>query len=121
VTFTGAVPRVRSEEHWSWADVFVLPTLSDGFAITQLEAMARGLPVIATRRCGEVVEDGRSGILIEARDAEGLSNALLRLAGNPEELASMSQAALVRVRDFSLARYADRLIGKLEVGYEVKS
>ena len=53
--------------------MFVLPTISDSFALTQVEAMANGLPVIATRRCGEVVADGVDGRIVPVADAESLA------------------------------------------------
>jgi len=54
------------------ADVFVLPTLSDGFAITQIEAMSHGLPVIATPNCASVVENGVDGLWCPQKTAEHL-------------------------------------------------
>ncbi len=53
------------ESYYRDADVFILPTLSDGFGLTQLEAQAWKLPVIASRYCGEVVRDGFNGVVIE--------------------------------------------------------
>jgi glycosyltransferase involved in cell wall biosynthesis len=56
----------------------VLPTLSDGFAITQLEAMKHGLPVIVTPNCGRVVEDGKTGFIVPPGDIRGLVDAIRR-------------------------------------------
>jgi len=63
-------------------DVFVLPSLAEGISNTILEAMATGLPVVATRVGGnaELVEDGRTGMLVDAGDVEALAHALLRYA-----------------------------------------
>jgi hypothetical protein len=61
VTFYGRITRDRVATFYRNADVFVLPTLSDGFAITQIEAMAHGLPVIATGNCGQVVRHDLEG------------------------------------------------------------
>src|SRR5205823_11902621 len=66
VKWCGPETRSRAAEKFRTADVFILPTLSDGFAITQLEAQAHGLPIMASRFCGRVVESGRNGILLEA-------------------------------------------------------
>src|SRR5439155_1655374 len=52
------VSRKQAAGFYRNADVFILPTLSDGFAITQLEAQAHGLPIIASKFCGKVVENG---------------------------------------------------------------
>ena len=59
------VTRKQAAEFYRDADVFILPTLSDGFAITQLEAQAHGLPVIASKNCGKVVENGVNGIILD--------------------------------------------------------
>jgi glycosyltransferase involved in cell wall biosynthesis len=61
----GPVTRNQATEFYRNADVFILPTLSDGFAITQLEAQAHGLPVIASKFCGKVVENGVNGVILE--------------------------------------------------------
>jgi glycosyltransferase involved in cell wall biosynthesis len=102
VTFHGAVTRDRVREFYRQADVFVLPTISDGFALTQLEAMAHGLPVITTPNCGEVVRDGMDGFLIPARDASALAKALETLADDPERLDAMREAARENVARFGL-------------------
>ncbi len=109
VRFLGRVGRRDTAATYDRADIFVLPTLSDGFAITQLEAMARGLPVIATPNCGDVVRDGSEGILVPAGDAAALADAVRRLAGDPDLRAEMGQRAALRVGDFSLDRLAARL------------
>jgi glycosyltransferase involved in cell wall biosynthesis len=95
----------------------VLPTLSDGFAITQLEAMAHGLPVIATPNCGEVVSDGVDGFVVLTRDAEALAQTFRRYLAQPELLRSQSAAALVKARQFTLDRLAASL-ANLEAGFK---
>ena len=60
----GQVDRGSVVEFYQRADAFILPTHSDGFAITQLEAVRFGVPVIASKYCGDVVEDGVDGILL---------------------------------------------------------
>src|SRR5262249_11469196 len=79
VEFRGRVTRDRATHEYFAADIFVLPTLSDGFAITQIEAMAHGLPVITTPNCGAVVDHGRDGLIVPAGDAEALAAALAAL------------------------------------------
>jgi glycosyltransferase involved in cell wall biosynthesis len=63
-------------------DVFVLPSLAEGISNTILEAMATGLPVIATNVGGnaELIENGRTGILVAPEDVEALATAMLRYA-----------------------------------------
>jgi glycosyltransferase involved in cell wall biosynthesis len=100
------VTRDEVSRYYARADLYVLPTLSDGFAITQLEAMAHGLPVIATSHCGQVVSDNEDGIIIPARDVDAIVRAIIRIDRDRELLQSMSERALERSRQFTLARYA---------------
>jgi glycosyltransferase involved in cell wall biosynthesis len=102
VTFHGPVTRDRVREFYREADVFVLPTISDGFALTQLEAMAHGLPVITTPNCGEVVRDGVDGFLIPPRDPTALAKALTTLAEDPERLEAMRESARENLARFNL-------------------
>jgi glycosyltransferase involved in cell wall biosynthesis len=55
------------------AHAMILPTLSDGFAITQLEALAHGCPVIASQFCGEVVTPGVNGWLLPSLEPETIA------------------------------------------------
>ena len=102
VRFHGSVTRDKVQNFYSQADVFVLPTISDGFALTQLEAMSYGLPVITTPNCGDVVTDGVDGFLVPARNAPALAEVLLKLAEDPERLQAMRVSARERVTAFSL-------------------
>ena len=93
-------------------DVFVLSSSSEGFSIACVEAMACGIPVVATR-CGgpETILDERSGILVAPRDPAALADAVHRIIASPALARDLSQAALKRARDeFSLqtmlARYS---------------
>ena len=106
MTFHGPVPRNRTEECYESADLFVLPTLSDGFALTQLEAMSRGLPVITTQNCGDVVTPGEDGMIVPPRSAEAIVAVLRLLMHRPDLVATMSKKALLKARCFSLDRLA---------------
>jgi len=109
MTFHGPVSRDRTDEFYRAVDLFVLPTLSDGFALTQLEAMAHGLPVIATPNCGEVVSDQVDGLIIPASDSNALAEAFQLLIQDPEKLRSMSAATGAKVKQFSLMRLGENL------------
>lgn len=111
VRFHGAVTRNRVQEFYNSADVFILPTISDGFALTQLEAMAHGLPVITTPNCGQVVTNGVDGFIVPARDATALAESLRTLLEDPERLQAMSEAAQLAVRKFSLEHLDKNLRG----------
>lgn len=94
----GPVPRGQTGKFYRDADVFLFPTLSDGFGLTQLEALAMGLPVIASKFCGDVVKDGFNGRLLHSANAEDLANIIRELASNPDELAQMQKNAFVEER-----------------------
>lgn len=86
-------------------DLFVLPSLAEGISNTILEAMASGLPVLATRVGGnaELVDEGRTGTLVPPGDVEALAQALVAMAGAPAQSAAMGQAGRQRVEQrFSL-------------------
>jgi len=78
---------------------FVLPSLAEGISNTILEAMASGLPVIATAVGGnaELVCDGETGHIVPAADASILAQRLIQLASHPERARSMGQAGRQRV------------------------
>ncbi len=97
----GPVPRNMASSFYASHDLFILPTLSDGFAITQIEAMAHGLPVVATPCCGAVVEDGVSGFIIPARDSQALAEAIRKFRDDPNLIERFSIAAITRSKDFS--------------------
>lgn len=93
VVWHGPQPRSAVGAFYDRCDLFVLPTHSDGFALTQWEAIAAGCPVVASRRCGEVVEDGRNGLLLEEVSDEAICRALDRVLGDPTLLARLAEGA----------------------------
>jgi glycosyltransferase involved in cell wall biosynthesis len=86
VDFVGKVPHKRIPDYMRQADVFVLSSLSEGFPVTVLEAMAYGLPIVATRVGGlpDIIEDGVNGYLVELRNVEEITNKIAMLLNSPE-------------------------------------
>lgn len=87
------------------ADVGILPSHQEGFSNSLIEMMASALPVIATRVGGNIdaVVDGESGLLVPAKDAAALAEAIARLHGDAALRRSMGDAARSRVGErFSL-------------------
>jgi glycosyltransferase involved in cell wall biosynthesis len=83
------------EPTYAGASVCVLPSVSEGFGLSALEAMACGVPVIVTDACGvaECVEDGVDGFIVPARDPGAIADRLARLHAAPDLRASMGGAA----------------------------
>jgi glycosyltransferase involved in cell wall biosynthesis len=108
IKWFGVVPRAEVDRYYKNADVFILPTLSDGFGLTQLEAQSWKLPVVASRYCGEVVQDGVNGLILEEVSGAAIVDVLLQLLRSPETLSAMSARSGVSDR-FSLQTLASSL------------
>lgn len=95
VEFAGLVPYDQVPARLQQADLFVLPSLQEGLPLSLLEAMACGLPVIATKVGGipELVRDGTNGLLVPAGHVGALAEALTRLLADSLERQRMAKAA----------------------------
>jgi len=117
VAFVPELPQAELVDAYRRAAVFAFPSAwHEPFGLPLVEAMACGTPVVATRGGGipEIVEDGRSGVLVERGDAAGLAEALDRLLAAPEERRRLAEAGLRRVRErFSWERTAEVLLARL--------
>jgi glycosyltransferase involved in cell wall biosynthesis len=110
VRFLGHVSPVAPA--YEVAAVVVVPSLGEGFGMVALEAAERGRAVIASSVGGlpEIVEDGRTGLLVPVEDVLALTAAIVELATEPERAAAMGRAGRERaLREFSLDRCADRI------------
>jgi glycosyltransferase involved in cell wall biosynthesis len=93
-------------------DVFVLPSLLEGLGIVLLEAMALGKPIVASRVGGipEVVQHGKTGLLVKPADVEALCHGLLTLCHDPATCRQMGEEAKKRVVEyFSVERMLEQL------------
>jgi glycosyltransferase involved in cell wall biosynthesis len=86
IRWLGPVPRSQVSALYARAHAMILPTLSDGFAITQLEALAHGCPVIASPFCGEVVTPGRIGWLLSSLEPEAIAATITEAMATAHEL-----------------------------------
>lgn len=110
--FTGPVPRATILRELAGADLFVLPSRFDSFPVVLLEAMASGLPIVASDvgAVGEVVEDGVTGYTVPAGDPARLAEALQRLLGDPERRRRFGTAGRERVPSYSWERLGPRYV-----------
>jgi glycosyltransferase involved in cell wall biosynthesis len=104
-------------EFYQRCDAFVLPSMDDGFGMALFEAMANGVPSIATRNCGasELLTDGVDGMVIDAGSVEQLVSALLSLYQDEDRrqaIAIAGQATVQRISSTSL--YEDALCTLLQ-------
>lgn len=95
VEFAGLLPYEQIPDELRAADVFALPSLQEGLPLSLLEAMASGLPVVASPVGGipTVIRDGDNGLLVAAGDVAGLRDALVRLADDPALRTRLGAAA----------------------------
>ena len=94
------------------ADSVLMPSLTEGFPRTAIEAMAAGKPVIATNVGGtpEAIIDGETGILVPARDSDALASAIVRLVGDSDLQARLGAAGRERAaQNYSVDKYVSRL------------
>lgn len=118
VTFHGRVPQDTLIEYYNRADVLLNPSLwREPFGLTTVEAMARGLPVIASRTGGtaEIITPGINGVLTAPGDEHALASAIRQLAENPAQRARMADAARRMVEEhFTIEENARRIAHHLQ-------
>jgi glycosyltransferase involved in cell wall biosynthesis len=130
VTWSGPLPQSALARRLQEQDVFVMPTVEDGFGQTVIQAMAAGVIPVATDRCGaaERVEPGKSGFRVPAADAQALADRLLDLAAAPERLAPLRAEAIRAAGQLTWGRYGEAVSrwvqriagqGKDERGYAI--
>jgi glycosyltransferase involved in cell wall biosynthesis len=101
VTVAGAVRGLDLPRWYGQADVFCLLSIEEGLALVLAQAMAMGLPVIATPNSGaeELIDDGVHGFIVPPRDPEAAAARLQQLADSPELGREMGERARARIAD----------------------
>jgi phosphatidylinositol alpha-1,6-mannosyltransferase len=112
VRFWGRVSDAELRERYRAAKVFAMPSRGEGFGLVYLEAMAFGLPCVASLddAAREVIADGETGLLVRYGDREGLARALVDLFTDEEKRARLGRAGRARVQaHFTEAHFGARL------------
>jgi len=111
-SYAGMVPHARLEGVYREAHLLVFPVLRDGFGLVLLEAMANGIPVLASLNCGapDVVRDGIEGRLVSAGDVECLSRAIGDFLNCRESVVKMGLAARRRAETLQWDRYREGVV-----------
>ena len=120
----GQVPQAELAKWYRASHLFVFPSVNEGLARVLFEAMACGLPMIATERSGaeDCITQGIEGNVVPARSVEALAEAILWHYTNPEASAVMGKAARARIeREFTLPHYVERVIGIYRAAVEKTS
>ena len=116
IQFTGRVGEQTLHALYAGSDVFLHPTRFEGSSLVTLEAMAHGLPVIATRAGGipDKVKHGKNGFLVEPGDIDALSRSIVKMAQAPDDMARMSQESIQLLEPFLWPHIAKRVIAQYE-------
>jgi glycosyltransferase involved in cell wall biosynthesis len=112
IIYIGHIPQPELYKYYSQGSVFVMPSLEEGLAVVQLQAMACGLPVISTTNTGgeDVVRDGIDGFIISIKDINVMKEKLVYLYENPEICQQMGQSAKARVsQGFTWDNYGEKI------------
>ena len=100
IVFIGSIPQAALAQRMSASHVLVLPSIEEGLALVQAQAMACGCPVVATLATGaqDLFSDGVEGFIVPDRDVVALTSRMQQLADDPDLRDRMGAAALARVR-----------------------
>lgn len=117
VVVRDSIPRTELMQIYQEADVFVLPTLADGFGMVISESMANGLPVITTQNSGgpDIIENEKDGIIVEAGNLEALVESMRWSIKNRDKISQMGKVAWEKSKTYQWHDYRKRLISTLEL------
>ena len=111
ICFVGAIPNEKVAEYMMSADIFVLPSLSEGFPVVILEAMACGLPIVTTKIKGlpEIIKEGENGFTVKPASSEQLAEKLLLLLHDDVGRQCISENNRIKSQDYSISSVVEKL------------
>lgn len=120
VTFEGWISEDRKHELLKTASIYVLPTLYEGFGLSNLEAMASGCGVVSTDTWGvkDYLQDGKNGRLVPTKDAHALGAAINTLLDNPAMVEQLATAGRTTAEEYSMKESVSREVRLLEQIHE---
>lgn len=112
VRFAGRLDRSGLKQEFAGADAFVLPSLWEGQGIVFLEAMASGLPIVATRIPGVegMLQDRANALLVPPRDSRALAHAIRELAADPDLRRRLASEGITRVKHYDWNQLVERVV-----------
>lgn len=114
----GHQPQKELYKYYSQGNMFIMPSIEEGFAMVQFQAMACGLPLICTTNTGGedlISKNGEEGFVIPIRDVEAIKEKILYLYHNPDIAKKMGEKAKKKVvSGFTWNDYGDRYVNNLE-------
>lgn len=120
VTFTGQIDDSELVALYNLCELFVFPSLQEGFGLSVLEAMACGAPVLAARAASLPEVAGREDVLFDPNSADELSRSMTKVLLSPELKAELSSYGQRQAQNFSWRRSAQRVLDAFEQLFEAK-
>ena len=110
IQFLGKIPNNKIGEVFEKGRIFVCPSRNESFGIVVLEAMAMGIPVIATNSGGvcEIIDDNKYGCIVPIENPTALANKMIELLGNEDECLELRGKGLKRVKEFSIQKVEEK-------------
>lgn len=111
-----SMPHTQILEYMYHCDVLILPSIAEAFGLVLLEALSRGLPIIATENTGapDIITHGKEGFIVPIRNSDAIANHLNYLHENRNDLQKMSQNAWLRSKQLSWEAYQNVILGNIK-------
>lgn len=110
IVLTGWIAPEEVMKIFDHSDILFMPSLSEGLPVVGVQALAKGLAIVASRVGGfvDLVDEGRNGYLVESGSQDGFKAKLQELVTNPSRLLSLRQASLEKAKSFEIAHIAQK-------------